>query len=75
VRLRLWAEHLELKPGAIAELDPCAVVDDHWRPVATEQLERERAGAAPTRRLHELPGVSKRSRRLLGPLAGLFDDG
>jgi phosphatidylserine/phosphatidylglycerophosphate/cardiolipin synthase-like enzyme len=75
VRLRLWAEHLELKPGAIAELDPCAVVDDHWRPVATEQLERERAGAAPTRRLLELPGVSKRSRRLLGPLAGLFDDG
>jgi hypothetical protein len=30
---------------------------------------------APTHRLLALPGVSRRSRRLLGPLQGLIDDG
>jgi hypothetical protein len=51
------------------------VVDERWRPIASEQLERLRAGAKPTHRLLELPGVSRRSRRLLGPLQGLIDDG
>ena len=52
-----------------------SLVDEHWRPIAHEQLERMHANAPPTHRLLELPGVSKRSRRLLGPLSGLIDDG
>ncbi len=52
-----------------------AVVDEHWRPIAAEQLERRERGAPPTHRLIALPGVSKRSARLLGPLEGLTDDG
>jgi phosphatidylserine/phosphatidylglycerophosphate/cardiolipin synthase-like enzyme len=74
-RLRLWAEHLGVDADAIAGEDPCTTVDERWRPIAFEQLERLRAGAEPTHRLLALPGVSKRSRRLLGPLVGLVDDG
>ncbi|MBV9465701.1 MAG: hypothetical protein JO206_01775 [Solirubrobacterales bacterium] len=74
-RVRLWAEHLELDRAAVAGSEPRALVDERWRPVAREQLERSRAGARPTHRLLELPGVSRRARRLLGPLEGLIDDG
>jgi phosphatidylserine/phosphatidylglycerophosphate/cardiolipin synthase-like enzyme len=74
-RVRLWAEHLELEPEAIAEAEPASVVDEHWRPIAADQLERRERGAPPTHRLIALPGVSKRSARLLGPLEGLTDDG
>ena len=73
-RLRLWAEHLDTDVGTIAG-DPATVVDELWRPIATEQLRRLRAGAPATHRLLALPGVSRRSRRLLGPLVGLLDDG
>jgi len=73
-RVRLWAEHLELDPQAVADADPCAIVDQRWHPIAAEQLERRRAGEQPTHRLLALPGVSRRSRRLLGPLQGLLDD-
>jgi hypothetical protein len=51
------------------------LVDEHWRLIASEQLERMRSGRNPTHRLLELPGVSRRSKRLLGPLTGLVDDG
>jgi phosphatidylserine/phosphatidylglycerophosphate/cardiolipin synthase-like enzyme len=74
-RIRLWAEHLELEEAVVASMPAAELVDSHWLPIAREQLERSRAGAAPTHRLLELPGVSRRSSRLLGPLAGLFDDG
>jgi hypothetical protein len=74
-RVRLWAEHLELSEEEVARASAADLVDSKWRPLAGEQLERKRAGAAPTHRLLELPGVSRRSRRLLGPLAGLVDDG
>ena len=74
-RVRLWAEHLELDQPTVAGLEPHVLVDEHWRPIAAEQLERRRAGAPPTHRLLALPGVSRRSRRLLGPLQGLIDDG
>ena len=74
-RLRLWAEHLQLDPAAIEGEEPHAVVDERWHPIAFEQLERLRAGADPTHRLLALPGLSRRSRRLLGPLVGLLDDG
>jgi phosphatidylserine/phosphatidylglycerophosphate/cardiolipin synthase-like enzyme len=73
-RVRLWAEHLELDPETVEASDPVTLVDDRWRPVAAEQLARRDAGQVPTHRLLALPGVSRRSRRLLGPLTGLTDD-
>jgi phosphatidylserine/phosphatidylglycerophosphate/cardiolipin synthase-like enzyme len=73
-RVRLWAEHLELDEASVAAGDPIALVDERWRPTALEQLGRRDAGLPPTHRLLALPGVSKRSRRLLGPLEGLVDD-
>jgi phosphatidylserine/phosphatidylglycerophosphate/cardiolipin synthase-like enzyme len=74
-RVRLWAEHLQLDPETIAAEDPRTAIDERWRPIASEQLSRLRAGAPATHRLLALPGVSRRSRRLLGPLVGLVDDG
>ena len=74
-RLRLWAEHLGVGEDRIADQPPSTVVDELWRPVAAEQLERLRRGEPPTNRLLALPGVSRRSSRLLGPLTGLIDDG
>ncbi len=74
-RVRLWSEHLEVERATIADEQPHTVVDDRWRPIAFEQLERLRAGAPTTHRLIALPGLSRRSRRLLGPLVGLVDDG
>jgi phosphatidylserine/phosphatidylglycerophosphate/cardiolipin synthase-like enzyme len=73
-RVRLWAEHLELPESEVDATDPTILVDDCWRPIAAEQLERREAGQPPTHRLCALPGVSKRSSRLLGPLEGLTDD-
>jgi phosphatidylserine/phosphatidylglycerophosphate/cardiolipin synthase-like enzyme len=74
-RLRLWSEHLGVDASVLSGEDPCKTVDERWRPIAFEQLDRLRAGADPTHRLLALPGVSKRARRLLGPLVGLVDDG
>jgi phosphatidylserine/phosphatidylglycerophosphate/cardiolipin synthase-like enzyme len=70
-RLRLWSEHLE----AVPHESPAISVDEQWRPIASEQLERRRAGAPLTHHLIELPGVSRRSRRLMGPLDALVVDG
>jgi phosphatidylserine/phosphatidylglycerophosphate/cardiolipin synthase-like enzyme len=74
-RLRLWAEHLDRTPEAIANRPVAEVVDDLWRPIAAEQLRRRETGEPPTHHLLALPGVSRRSWRLLGPLQGLLDDG
>jgi phosphatidylserine/phosphatidylglycerophosphate/cardiolipin synthase-like enzyme len=71
-RLRLWAEHLERDD---VSGDPARIIDEHWRPIATEQLERRRRGEPMTHHLVELEGVSRRSRRLLGPLDALVVDG
>jgi phosphatidylserine/phosphatidylglycerophosphate/cardiolipin synthase-like enzyme len=73
-RHRLWAEHLELPLDAVAG-DPAGLVDDVWRPIASELLVRRRAGAPATHRLLLLPGVSRRTRRLLGPIQSLLVDG
>jgi phosphatidylserine/phosphatidylglycerophosphate/cardiolipin synthase-like enzyme len=73
-RLRLWSEHLELPRSAIED-DPSRAVDELWRPIAQEQLARRRAGEAATHGLLELPGVSRRSAALLGPINGLLVDG
>jgi phosphatidylserine/phosphatidylglycerophosphate/cardiolipin synthase-like enzyme len=74
-RIRLWAEHLAVDAAEIATEDPRATVDQRWRPTAFEQLRRLETGDLPTHRLIALPGVSRRSRRLLGPLVGIVDDG
>ena len=73
-RLRLWAEHLECSADDVAG-DPTHVVDDQWKTVAEAQAGRRDQGLPLTQRLCLLPHVSRRSRRLLGPLNGLFVDG
>jgi hypothetical protein len=55
--------------------EPARVVDQLWRPIASEQLARQHRGDPPTHRLLELPGVSRRSKALLGPIDGLLVDG
>jgi phosphatidylserine/phosphatidylglycerophosphate/cardiolipin synthase-like enzyme len=73
-RLRLWAEHLELGVDEVSG-DPATVVDELWRPIASEQRERLLNGDARTHRLCELPGVSRRADALRGPLQNLVVDG
>jgi phosphatidylserine/phosphatidylglycerophosphate/cardiolipin synthase-like enzyme len=73
-RLQLWSEHLGL-PGTALEGDPATVIDEIWRPRASEQLERRKAGAPLTHGLVGLAHVSRRSKRLLGPLQSLLVDG
>jgi phosphatidylserine/phosphatidylglycerophosphate/cardiolipin synthase-like enzyme len=73
-RIRLWSEHLELPESAL-QGDPVRLVDEQWKPVAYEQQRRRQAGERMTHRLARLPYVSKRTRRLLGPLDGLLFDG
>jgi phosphatidylserine/phosphatidylglycerophosphate/cardiolipin synthase-like enzyme len=62
-RLRLWSEHLERDAAG----EPSRVIDELWRPIATE--------GAPERKLRLLPGVSRRTEALWGPLNGLIVDG
>jgi phosphatidylserine/phosphatidylglycerophosphate/cardiolipin synthase-like enzyme len=73
-RLRLWAEHLELSIDEIPE-DPVEAIDELWKPISLEQLERRESGQPLTHRLVRLPNVSKRSARALGPVSGLLVDG
>jgi phosphatidylserine/phosphatidylglycerophosphate/cardiolipin synthase-like enzyme len=73
-RIRLWSEHLEAPPEEL-QGDPIELIDSRWKPIAYEQKARREAGEAMTHRLAALPHVSKRLRRLLGPLDGLVFDG
>jgi phosphatidylserine/phosphatidylglycerophosphate/cardiolipin synthase-like enzyme len=73
-RLRLWAEHLELDQADLGA-PPSEIVDRFWKPISREQLARRNAGLPLTHRLVELPGLSSRTERLLGPLQGLVVDG
>jgi phosphatidylserine/phosphatidylglycerophosphate/cardiolipin synthase-like enzyme len=73
-RRRLWAEHLEL-PGEALAGDAHRVIDDIWRPQAREQRARLAAGAPLTARVVELPHLSRRTRRLFGPIQSLLVDG
>ena len=72
-RLRLWSQHLQ-RPLNQVSGEPVAVVDRLWKPIAEEQGERRLRGERATHRLTTLPGVSRRSRLLLGPLQGLVVD-
>jgi phosphatidylserine/phosphatidylglycerophosphate/cardiolipin synthase-like enzyme len=72
-RLRLWAEHLQRPVNEVAG-DPTDVIDRVWKPIAHEQAERRNRNERATHRLTMLPGVSRRSGLLLGPLQGLVVD-
>jgi len=72
-RLELWSEHLERSAAEVAG-EPATVVDDVWKPIADEQLNRREAGQPLTHRLIRLPAVSRRSKRLIGPMRGLLVD-
>jgi phosphatidylserine/phosphatidylglycerophosphate/cardiolipin synthase-like enzyme len=74
-REQLWAEHLELPLDEVRAKTPAELVDEFWKPVAEDQRARRGRGEPLTHRLVELPGVSRRSRRLRGPLQGLVVDG
>jgi phosphatidylserine/phosphatidylglycerophosphate/cardiolipin synthase-like enzyme len=74
-RERLWAEHLELPLEEIRRHEPAELVDERWFPIAEEQLDRRNRDEPLAHRLVRLPGASRRSRRLLGPLQGLVVDG
>jgi phosphatidylserine/phosphatidylglycerophosphate/cardiolipin synthase-like enzyme len=73
-RLRLWSEHLE-RDASELEGDTTALFDELWHPAAKEQLRLLEAGRPLTRKLVELPGVSRRVGALRGPLNGLLVDG
>jgi phosphatidylserine/phosphatidylglycerophosphate/cardiolipin synthase-like enzyme len=73
VRLRLWSEHLQ-RPAKELAGAPAAVIDQLWKPIAHEQAERRTRGERATHRLAMLPGVSRRSGLMLGPLQGLVVD-
>jgi phosphatidylserine/phosphatidylglycerophosphate/cardiolipin synthase-like enzyme len=73
-RLRLWAEHLELEVNEIPE-DPARAVDELWKPISKEQLDRRAAAQPLTHRLVQLEHLSSRSGRVLGPLTGILVDG
>jgi phosphatidylserine/phosphatidylglycerophosphate/cardiolipin synthase-like enzyme len=73
-RLQLWAEHLECDPAELKG-DPARIVDERWRPLAAEQLERAQRDGHGTQKLRLLPRISRRTRRMLGPLSGFLVDG
>jgi phosphatidylserine/phosphatidylglycerophosphate/cardiolipin synthase-like enzyme len=74
VRLRLWSEHLE-RPRHEIDGDPARVVDELWRPLAEERYERRKRDGWADGKLTLLPGVSRRTEALWGPLNGLLVDG
>lgn len=73
-RLRLWAEHLECTIDE-ASGDAARLVDERWKPISEEQRERRSRCLPLTHRLVQLPHVTPRTGRLLGPLQGLLVDG
>jgi phosphatidylserine/phosphatidylglycerophosphate/cardiolipin synthase-like enzyme len=74
VRLQLWSEHLEVPVDEIPD-DPVEAIEDLWKPISAEQLERRSSGHPLTHRLVRLPNVSRRSARVLGPMTGILVDG
>jgi phosphatidylserine/phosphatidylglycerophosphate/cardiolipin synthase-like enzyme len=73
-RLKLWSEHLK-QPMAELDTDPATIIDNRWRPLAEEQLERRRRSQPLTHKLLLLPHVSRRSNALRGPINSLVVDG
>jgi phosphatidylserine/phosphatidylglycerophosphate/cardiolipin synthase-like enzyme len=73
-RLQLWAEHTERTVDEVSG-EPHRVIDELWRPTATEQSRLDVAGLERTHRLTLLPAVSRRRDRLEGPIRGFLVDG
>jgi phosphatidylserine/phosphatidylglycerophosphate/cardiolipin synthase-like enzyme len=73
-RRRLWTEHLELSDAELPD-DPVEAIEQLWKPISKEQLERRLAGLPLTHRLARLPHVSRSSSRAFGPVSGLLVDG
>jgi phosphatidylserine/phosphatidylglycerophosphate/cardiolipin synthase-like enzyme len=73
-RLKLWSEHLE-QPIAEIDGDPAEIIDNRWRPLASEQLERRRHGQPLSHKLLLLPHVSRRASAFRGPINSLLVDG
>jgi phosphatidylserine/phosphatidylglycerophosphate/cardiolipin synthase-like enzyme len=73
-RRRVFAEHLDLPLSEVSGA-PHLLIDERWRPIAEEQRARLDQHLPLTHRLVSLPGVSRRSRRLLGPIQSLLVDG
>jgi phosphatidylserine/phosphatidylglycerophosphate/cardiolipin synthase-like enzyme len=73
-RRRVFAEHLDLPLSEVSGA-PHRLIDERWRPIAEEQRARLDQHQPLTHRLVSLPGVSRRSRRLLGPIQSLLVDG
>ena len=72
-RLRLWSEHLELSLEEVGG-NPTTLIDKQWERISSEQLQLLENGQALTHRLVKLPGVSRRRRRLIGPIQGRLYD-
>ena len=51
------------------------MIDQLWRPIAEEQLERLECGSPPTHRLVALPARLVAHTRLIGPLHSRLEDG
>ena len=73
-RQRLWAEHLECSHEEV-QAEVADLYEEKWMPIAHAQMERREQGLPLSHRLVRLPHVSKRSKRLLGPLQTLVVDG
>jgi phosphatidylserine/phosphatidylglycerophosphate/cardiolipin synthase-like enzyme len=73
-RMRLWSEHLERPESEIPE-DSTRAIDELWKPISADQLERRQTSLPLTHRLVRLPNVSQRSGRALGPISSLLVDG
>ncbi len=56
-------------------MDTTQVVDELWRPIAKDQLERLGEGRPLTHRLVMLPGISRRTRRLSSVFQARVYDG
>jgi hypothetical protein len=69
------AAFLTVVPNGKVPADPVRAIDELWKPISKEQLERRMAGKPLTHRLVRLPHVSKRTKRILGPLNGMLVDG
>ncbi|HEY9289178.1 MAG TPA: phospholipase D family protein [Candidatus Dormibacteraeota bacterium] len=72
-RLQLWSAHLG-RPMSDLEGEPAAIIDRAWKPVAEAEGERRKRGQRLTSRIIKLPGVSRRSGLMMGPLQGLVVD-
>jgi hypothetical protein len=73
-RLQLWSEHLQ-RPVDELDRDPAEAIDQLWRPLASEHLQRRRQGQPLDHKLLRLPHVLRRANALRGPINGLVVDG